>query len=255
MKSGKLLGVLVFCLFVLSCASSQTKVEQEEKTDFQEEYERAIVAMRYDLVDESIRYLKNALALAPNHYHSRYLLGMAYLKKQDYKEAAAAFEKCLELKTDDPETHTRLGDAYRHLGFPEKAGEEYEKAYAINKSSEASFNLAILYYEQGKFEQALDSVQKSIQEGNHSLEAYNLQGVILNQQKKYSEAVAAFTQALRANPKHALTAVNLAVAYYNNKEHDEARKILLWILPQVQEQELKDRINEYLKKIKKQNAC
>ena len=96
MKPGKLLGILALCMFVLSCASSQAKVEQEKKTDFQEEYERAIVAMRYGLVDESIKYLKNALALAPNHHHSRYLLGMAYMKKEDYKEAAAAFEKCLE---------------------------------------------------------------------------------------------------------------------------------------------------------------
>jgi tetratricopeptide (TPR) repeat protein len=251
MKPGKSLGILVFCLFVISCASPQAKIEQDKANDFQNEYERALVAMRYDLVDESIKYLKNALSLAPNHHHSRYLLGMAYMKKEDYKEAAAAFEKCLELKPDDSETHTRLGDVYRHMGLQEKAGEEYKKAHAIDNSSVASFNLAMLYYGQNKLEQALDYVQKSIQEGNNSVEAYNLQGVILNQQKKYSEAIASFSHALRIDPKHAVTAINLAVAYINNNETDRAREILVRILPHVQEQELKDKINEYLEKIKK----
>ncbi len=253
MEHGKFLGILIFCMFVISCASSQAKVEQNKAEDFQDEYERALVAMKYDLVDESIKYLKNALSLAPDHHHSRYLLGMAYMKKEDYKEAAAAFEKCLELKPDDSETHTRLGEAYRHLGLPEKAGEEYKKAYAIDNSSVASFNLAILYYGQNKFEQALEYVQKSIQEGNHSVEAYNLQGVILNQQKKYSEAIASFSYAFKTDPKHAVTAINLAAAYINNNEGNKAREILEWILPYVQEQELKDKIKEYLKKIKKLN--
>ena len=253
MKSGKSLGVLVFCMFVISCASPQAKIEQNKAKDFQDEYERALVAMRYNLVDESIKYLKNALSLASNHHHSRYLLGMAYMKKEDYEEAAAAFEKCLELQPDDSETHTRLGDAYRHMGLPEKAGEEYKKAHAIGNSSVAGFNLAILYYEQNRTELALEYVQKSIQEGNHSVEAYNLQGVILNKQKKYSEAIASFSHALSIDPKHAVTAINLAVAYINSNELNKAREILVRILPHVQEQELKDKINEYLEKIKKLN--
>ena len=73
MKSRKLLGVLVFCMFVISCASPQAKIEQNKAKDFQDEYERALVAMRYNLVDESIKYLKNALSLASNNHHSRYL--------------------------------------------------------------------------------------------------------------------------------------------------------------------------------------
>jgi hypothetical protein len=43
----------------------------------------------------------------------------------------------------------------------------------------------------------------------------------------------------------------MAVAYFNINDLNKAREILLKIHPNVQEQELKDRINELLEKIKK----
>jgi tetratricopeptide (TPR) repeat protein len=251
MKAGKALLLLGLSIFVLSCASSRAKTEQKQAEDFQAQYERALVAMNYNLFDEAIRYLNNALSLSPNHYHSHYLLALAYGQKGDYKEAAAAFEKSLELKPGDPETHLKLGNVYRQLNLLDKAEEHYKKALAIDNSPTASFNLAVLFYEQGKLDQALEYVEESIQKGNLSAQVFNLQGVILNQIKRYSEAVISFQNVLKIDPDNVVAAINLAIACFNVNDLDKARDILLKIRPNVQDQKLKDRINELLEKIKK----
>jgi len=251
MKAGKVLLILVLCVFVISCASSQAKNEQKQAQDFQDLYERALVAMRYNLFDEAIKYLNDALTLSPNHYHSHYLLAVVYAQKGSYKEAAAAFEKSLELKPGNPEAHLKLADVYRQLNLLDKAEEQYKKAFAIDNSTIASFNLAVLYYEQGELDQALEFVQRSIQKGNLSAEVFNLQGVLLNQFKRYSEAIISFQNVLKIDPNHAVAAINMAVAYININDLNKAREILLKIRPNVQEQKLKDRINQLLEEIKK----
>jgi len=251
MKTGKVLLIMALCVFVISCASSQTKNEQKQALDFQDQYERALVAMRYNLFDEAIKYLNNALALSPDHYHSHYLLAVVYAKKGNYKEAAASFEKSLELKPGDPEAHIKLADVYRRLNLLDKAEEHYKKAFAIDNSTIASFNLAILYYERGELDQALEYVQKSIQKGNLSAEVFNLQGVLLNQFKRYSEAIISFQNVLKIDPNHAAAAINMAVAYININDLKKARDILLRIRPNIKEQKLKDRIDQLLEKIRK----
>jgi len=99
----------------------------------------------------------------------------------------------------------------------------------------------------------LDYVQKSIQKDTRSSTAFNLRGVILNQLGQYSEAIESFQNALRLVQNDIITSVNLSVAYINNKEFDKARLLLEKILPLVQDQMLKDKINEYLEIIKKRD--
>ncbi|MDH5707382.1 MAG: tetratricopeptide repeat protein [Candidatus Aminicenantes bacterium] len=250
MKPDKFLLILILSVATVSCASSQAKIEKNRAKDLQDQYELALVAMRYSMPDEAIRYLNNAIALDPNHQPSYFLLGLAHSQKKNYKESAAAFQKSLEMKPDDSEARIRLGDIYRQMSLSEKAEEEYRKAYALDESSIAGFNLALLSYEQDKLDQALEYVQKSIQKGDPTVDVYNLQGVILNKLHRYPEAIESFQSALKIDPNHAVAAINLAVAHINNNELNKARDVLSRILPFVQDQELKDKITEYLKKIK-----
>lgn len=251
MKLGKFLPILILSVFTVSCASSQARIEKKRAKDLQDQYELALVAMRYSMPDEAIRYLNNAISIDSSHQPSYFLLGLAQSQKKNYKESAVAFEKSLELKPDDAEARIRLGDVYRQMGLFDKAEEEYKKAYALDESSVAGFNLAMLSYEQDKLDQALEYVQRLIQKGSPSVDMNNLQGVIFNKQRRYPEAIKSFQSALKIDPNHAVAAINLAVAYINNNEHNKAREVLSRILPFVQDQELKDKILEFLKKIKK----
>jgi protein O-GlcNAc transferase len=249
MKLKKILLILALSL-ILACCATQTKKIQKKENDAQYEYEKAVLTMNYGLVDEAIKYLNRALSLNPNHHLSYYLLGLAYLKKQDLAEAEIAIQKCLELKPDFSDAHVTLGKIYEDTGKPDKAEDEYKKAYAIGQNYNANFHLAMLYYGQGKMELALEYVQKAIQKDSRSIQAYNLQGVVLNKLVRYPEAIQSFLSALKIDPNYAVAGVNLAIVYINNNNLDKARELLERTLPTVREQELKEKIKEYLEKIK-----
>jgi Flp pilus assembly protein TadD len=241
---------LALGLTLICCASTQNKVRRNTDKDPQYLYEKAVVAMRYDLPDQAIEYLEEALTLDPAHYQSCNLLGLIYFQKKNYAEAAAAYQKSLELKPDQSEVHSNLGVVYEALGEKDKAEAEYYKALAIDGNPNACFNLAKLYYGQNKLELALGFAREAIQKKNDLAGAHNLEGVILNQMGRYAEALQSFQNALRLSPNDVGFKVNIGIAYINNREPDKARQILEQVLPSIQDQSLRNKVLEYLNLIK-----
>jgi Flp pilus assembly protein TadD len=176
-------------------------------------------------------------------------MGVIQSQKRNFLEAEKALRKCLELKPDHGEAHLRLGIVLEQMLEPDKAEEEYKKAYAINGSVEALINLAKLYYDQKKLEQSLGTIREVTQKDGGSLAAFNLEGVVLNQLGRYPEAVSSFQTALRIDPQSDVARINLAVALINTGNFKEARELLEKTLERVKDQNLKERILEYLKKI------
>lgn len=250
MKYKKVLLLLAAGLILSFCASTQKKAAGDTEKDAQYQYEKAVVALRYDLPGQAIEYLQQAIALDPGHDQSYKLLGLACIKTKNYAGAAAAYQKYLELKPDVSEVHSNLGLVYEELGEKDKAEEEYKKAIAIDGNANAGFNLAKLYYGQNNLERALEYARESIKKKSDLAAAHNLEGVILNQMGRYGEALGSFENALRLSPKDLNLRVNLGIAYINNKEFGRAREILEKVLPAIQDQALKDKVTEYLKLIK-----
>jgi tetratricopeptide (TPR) repeat protein len=246
----KILAALALVVFIAGCASTGKKSVKNQEKDPQYQYEKAVISFRYGLEDEALKYLDLALALDPAHAPSLLLLGNIQYKKEKYGEAAATYQKYLELGPNDAEAHTSLGLTYSQLGMPDKTEAEYQKALAIDGHANAAFGLAKLYYDQNKLEPALDLVQKAIQKNSKSPAYYNLKGVILNQMHRYAEALPCFQAALQYAPDDIYVTINLGIAYINIKEFAKARAILEGVLPKIQDEALKSKVNEYLKLIK-----
>jgi len=243
-------AVLALTLAIAGCATTPKKAIKDPEKDPQNQYEKAVISMRYGLEDEAIKYLNLALSLDPAHAPSLLLLGNAQFRKENYGEAAAAFQKYLELHPNDAEAHASLGITYGQLGMTEKSEAEYLKSLALDGNANAAFGLAKLYYEQNKLEPALEHIQKAIRKNGKSAAYYNLQGVILNQMHRYADALPSFQTALQYAPEDIYVIINLGIAYINIKEPAKARELLEKVLPSVQDEALKAKINEYLKLIK-----
>jgi len=243
-------AVFALTLCIAGCATTQKKAIKDPEKDPQNQYEKAVISMRYGLEDEALKYLNLALSLDPAHAPSLLFLGNAQFRKNNYGEAAAAFQKYLELRPNDAEAHTSLGLTYEKLGMADKTEVEYRTSLAIDGNANAAFGLAKLYYEQNKLEPALELAQKAIQKNSKSAAYYNLQGVILNQMHRYADALPSFQTALQYTPEDIYVIINLGIAYINIKEPAKARELLEKVLPKVQDEALKAKINEYLKLIK-----
>lgn len=250
MKFKVIASAAALALIFWGCATTGETKRKIDKNSPEESYQKALISSNYGLDDETIKYLNQALALDPGHLPSWYLLGLTHMKKGNSAEARTAFEKCVEIEPDNPDTRARLGSVYQSLGMDVEAESEFEEAYRLNQSFISSFNLAQFNLKRDNPEMALEYIQSAIKNNPESGPAYNLLGVILNKMKRYPEAIASFLNALKIDPNDFTAGANLGAAYINNKEYDKARELLTGILSQTNDPVLKEKISEYLEAIK-----
>jgi Flp pilus assembly protein TadD len=239
-----------FFVLAAACVSPQAKLAAQQERDPQYQYEKAVVCMQAGLPDEALKYLNRAVSLDPNHYLSYNLFGLAYLLKRDIPDAVTAFEKCADLKPDFSEARNNLGTALMEMGRTDQAEAAFKKAYELDGSYNASYNLAKISYERGDLEAALTYIGRSLEKFDRSLLAWNLQGLILDTMDRTDEAIASYQQALKRVPNEENVSYNLAVAYFRKGEKARAKEILERILPAAKTDDLRRRIRELLDKLK-----
>jgi tetratricopeptide (TPR) repeat protein len=258
--------ILIICLSLVVCASSQKKLIREREKDPEYQYNLSLVHLRNGNFDEAIRILNKALALKPDYNHALCTLGLAYSMKGEFQESINQLKKCLDIDPSMTEAHNYLGVAYQELGFLEEAEKEFKIAILDNnyKSRELPYyNLARIYLTRGNLQEALDHIDRALLFNADFRLAHNLKGMILERQLKYAEAIASYQKALRnlqadatmdsselAVEYWATINFNLAVAYFKNNELQKAKNIFVSIYPKVKDPEMKKQIEQYLKVIK-----
>jgi tetratricopeptide (TPR) repeat protein len=231
-------------------AEPQKKKRIPDEKNPQHQYEMGVIALRYGLADEAIRYGQNAVALDPAHFDGWNLLGSAYYGKGEYGLAAEAYEKAAVLKPDSADVRRGLGLAYAELKEPAKAEAAFKEAYALNGAADTAYYLGKLYYGEKRFDEALDYALKSIQKDGQNAGAYNLKGVILNQLGRYAEAAGSFQAGLVLSPADVNLQVNLGIALLNSGETAKGRTVLETVLPKIEQDVLRKQVEEFLKAIK-----
>jgi tetratricopeptide (TPR) repeat protein len=250
MKPVKTFILAAACFSLTFCATAQKKPKVDPEKDPQYQYEKAVIAMKYGLPEQAIDYVNLALSLDPRHYKSLDLLGLIHLQAKDYRQAADALEKCLEIKPDFIDAINRLGTCHYELGEKDKAEREFQKSVAVDGNAFASFNLAKLRLEENKLQDALNYIDQSILKADSQAGAYNLKGVILNQMERYPEAITSFQTALAITPNDVNVNVNLGIALMNARQYDKSLEVLEKALPNIKDQVLRNKVNEYIKALK-----
>lgn len=237
------------CLLLAACGPKNARTEPDREKDPQYLYEKAVVAMKYDLPDLAIDFLRQALSLDPDHFPSHNLLGVVYHKKQNYQAAAEALRRALEINPDSSETHHNLGVVCQDMGLPDQAEKEYRKAVDLGYS-QSLFLLARLLFEQKKYDEAFGFGLKAMEVNPKDPAVYNLLGVLSNEKQDYRKAVTYLEKALQLSPGDPVVMVNLGIAHLNLGEKTEARQFLEKALPSIKDPALLEKVKAWLKEIK-----
>jgi Tfp pilus assembly protein PilF len=248
--------IILLCLSFLSCASTQKKIEQAQEKrekDPQYQYNVGLTYLNSNNVDEAVKYFNKALALNPRHYQSLNMLGLAYAMRGSFQESVNLYQKCLAIAPDFADAHNNLGMVYQEMGYIDQAEEEFKKVIENPNYTHKELpycNLARLYITKQDFDKARLYVDSAIKINSRFALAYNLQGLILENQNDLSGAIASFKMAVKINPDDMIFNFNLGEAYFKNGEWRNAAEILGKIAPQVTDMEMKEKLNSYLKAIK-----
>ncbi len=138
-----------------------------------------------------------ASTLAPKDAESFYYLGRLYFTADNVIAAISAYQKAIEIDPSSVRVQNQLGQSFEALGRDREAEDAYRKAIGLQQSQSKKsewpyYNLALLCFHNGKRE----------------------------------EAIANFRLALVCNPNFANAKVKLAVALADERQADEAERLL-----------------------------
>jgi tetratricopeptide (TPR) repeat protein len=82
-------------------------------------------------------------------------------------EAVAQYKRVLEIDNHNADAHVSLGVAYRAKGMIKEAISEYQRAMSIDSdiAGKAHNNLAVLYYYEKQYEEAVHHCNKAVELG------------------------------------------------------------------------------------------
>jgi Flp pilus assembly protein TadD len=204
--------------------------------------------------------LQKAVELLPTQSRPRTLLGLAYEKSDDLKNAATAYEGALALDPKDTETSLHLGQLLIRQNRALEAEARFRMVLASEPESRAALlglaqsleaekkpdaaaayqdylkvqpddaaarqRLVHLLIDSQKFDEALAEMEKSQKGGVRSVESLKLRADVLIRQKKWDEAVGVLKQAVALAPQDVQLHGGLGRTYLQQRDFPNAAKEL-----------------------------
>jgi tetratricopeptide (TPR) repeat protein len=122
--------------------------------------------------NDGLQYFKMALKREPNNFYALFGLADCHrgLNQQEY--SLQYWNQILEQDPRNKVILTRAGDAYRTLGNFDLAVEYYQKALNLEFDTYAVLGLAIVDKHMGRYNEAIESLQRLIQQDPRSYRFY-----------------------------------------------------------------------------------
>ncbi len=163
---------------------------------------RGTVEMNMELWKEAEQDYRKALQLDPNHHQSAYHLASVLLTQKHPDQAMKYFQ----IATGDASLRTEAlagqGHCFRLLGKAEKAREVLVQILKNEPDSPtASFELARLDVDSGKYKEALKRLEPIVEQNPRHTEARYQLAIVLREEGRPEEAQAHFQEVRKINEK------------------------------------------------------
>ena len=135
--------------------------------------------------DKGLKYFQLALEKDPNNFFALFGMADCYRGIRDYEKSLKYWLKILENDPNNKVILTRAGDAFRVLKNYEKAQEFYERALRIDYDSYAVLGLALIDRDHRRFDEAIDRLEELLKQNPRNHRVYiEIANCYLDQGKK-----------------------------------------------------------------------
>jgi TonB family protein len=181
---------------VWTLAGTQAETQSKDSASLRTKYQAAvqeIARLTQDLArtQRDLEALKNS---RPAHGDDApasdfFLAGTAYMTRQQYTEAVAAFTRAIARVPHDALAFRNRGIAYTQLGAHQDALHDLNTAIALDPQDAVAYNhRGIVYYALGNPQQAVVEFDKAIELHPKLVEAYNNRGIVWRTQGHVRQA-------------------------------------------------------------------
>jgi len=142
--------------------------------------------------------LDRAIALRPNNASHHENKAFILYRASRYAEAADEYRRVVALSPDYANGYQMLGTSLHRLGDISQAIGNYEHAVRLGPNPETYSNLALSYYDAGRFEDALKAYQESARRDPHRPMVHRNLGDVFEKLGRRRDAEAAYVAAIDA---------------------------------------------------------
>jgi tetratricopeptide (TPR) repeat protein len=121
---------------------------------------------------EGIPFFEAAMRRENNNFYALFGLADCYRGINQFENAVEYYSRILEFDSGNKMILTRTGDAYRNMNSFDKAKEFYERALNIEFDIYAVLGLALISKAQEKFDEAVNSLKRLIQQDSMNYRFY-----------------------------------------------------------------------------------
>jgi eukaryotic-like serine/threonine-protein kinase len=141
-----------------------------------------------------------------------------------YKEAAAEYERAVELESTNENAYIGLALAFEHQGAVDGAEKTYQRAIETHPQSWVSYNaIGTFYYRRGEYDKGVQMFQKVTELAPEGFAGYVNLGATYNNTGRYAKAIEPLTESIAIRPTYAAYS-NLGTAYFGLHKYTEAAK-------------------------------
>lgn len=148
--------------------------------------------------DAALDSLDRAIALRPNNASHHENKAFILYRASRFDEAADEYRRVVALSPDYANGYQMLGTSLHRLGDVNQAIGNYEHAVRLGPNPETYSNLALSYYEAGRFEDALNAYQESARRDPKRPMVHRNLGDVFEKLGRKREAAAAYLAAIDA---------------------------------------------------------
>jgi tetratricopeptide (TPR) repeat protein len=199
----------------------KSKIDSTKNKIFFDLYNNAVNKFNNDNMDQAIEDLKIAVMIEPQDQQGWALLGKSYVRNTKFEDAIASLGKAVEL---DPnfemlEDHVLLMQIYYEQGQYEEALNSATEILRFDESNTDAVKVsAFCYNALGQTEKALGYYEDLLQEQPDDADlVFNL-GLLYEEMEQYDKAIANFMKAFELNPTDIEAILHCAQVYLEIKQ-------------------------------------
>jgi len=175
-----------------------------------------------------IKFMNLSIDKDPKDPAQFYIKASTLNYMQKYEEAIKSFQSAINLKSDDAEFYSGLGDSYYNIEKLDLALESYKKATEQKDCPDRPYSfVAQIYSDQKNNDKALEAFyiakSKIDKNSNSYINALFNIGLLESLKGNYDKAEPAFVELLQLDPKDYHSYAKLIQIYYHKKEYEKAK--------------------------------